>query len=86
MTLKEGLADWTDWDIAAYRLANALGLISEDVPFATKSKHVFWTNNSIGNGLAEILDQFVALGVIERREEPDWQYRWNSGFRGTWER
>jgi hypothetical protein len=27
----------------------------------------------------------VAAGVLEKRDEPDFQYRWNPAFRGSWE-
>lgn len=34
--------------------------------------------------LYSILDQMVALGVLETRDEPDKQFRWNAAFRGSW--
>ena len=33
----------------------------------------------------ELLQSLVALGALERRDEPDIQYRWNVAYRGTWE-
>lgn len=85
-TLKAALQDWTDWDVAGYSIAVALGLIDpERSPFATKAKHVFWTNNAVGNVLHELLETLASLGVLERRDEPDIQYRWNPQYRGTWE-
>jgi hypothetical protein len=48
--------------------------------------HVFWSNNTIGDMLHDVLLQLVALGVLERREEPDEQFRWNTAFRETRER
>jgi hypothetical protein len=85
-TLKAALQDWTDWDGAGYSMAVALGLIDPGLsPFSTKAKHVFWSNNAVGNALHQFLDALVSLGVLERRDEPDRQYRRNRAYRGTWE-
>jgi hypothetical protein len=85
MTLKSRLLEWTDWDYAMYYLGIALGLIDESVPFATKAKHVFWTNNPVGVLLMGILDSMVVAGILLKRDEPDYQFRWNSEFIGSWE-
>lgn len=72
----EGLADWTDWDGAAFTLGRSLGIFSETETF-TQVKWVFWTNNPLGNALHEMLVQLTAAGVLERRDEPDdIQFRW----------
>ncbi|HZF54818.1 MAG TPA: hypothetical protein VE093_39485 [Polyangiaceae bacterium] len=85
-TLKETLREWTDVDVAQYSVAAVLGLIDPAIsPFATRAKHVFWTDNPVGNVLYELLQTLVSLGVLERREDPDIQYRWNAAYRGTWE-
>src|SRR5262249_36707237 len=85
-TLEAALEDWTDWDTAGYYLAVALGLIDpERSPFPTKAKHVFWSDNAVGNALRQFLEKLASLGVLERRDEPDIQYRWNQEYRGTWE-
>jgi hypothetical protein len=39
----------------------------------------------MGNTLFAMLDQLVKQGVLEKRDEPDIQYRWNAAFRGGWE-
>ncbi len=85
-TLKEALGNWTDLDIAAYQLALCLGLMTPDVEFATRAKHVFWTDNGIGNLLYKMLDELTQQGVLEKQVEPDYQYRWNADFKGSWER
>jgi hypothetical protein len=85
-TLKSALQDWTDWDAAGYSTAVALGIIDpERSPFQTKAKHVFWSNNAVGNALCQFLEVLVSLGILERRDEPDIQYRWNGEYCGTWE-
>ena len=83
-TLKTQLLHWTDWDCAAHSLALCLGLM-EDGLFQTRAKHVFWSNHPIGTMLFTILDGLVAQGILEKRDEPDFQYRWSPSFIGSWE-
>ena len=85
MGLRDALADWTDWDVAAYELARALDLMGDGVRFHLEAKHVFWSNHPIGNMLYETLQRLDEVGVLQYREEPDHQYRWNPDFRGSWE-
>ena len=50
-------------DFAEYSMAVALGLIDpERSPFATKAKHVFWTDNPVGNALYGFLEKLVCSG------------------------
>ncbi len=84
--LPDALADWTDWDVAEYELARALGLLHEGVRFQVEAKHVFWSNNPIGTMLHETLQRLVEIDVLDHRAEPDDQYRWNPDFRGSWEK
>jgi hypothetical protein len=82
-TLKQRLSDWTDIDWAGYQLAVCLGLMEESSPFDFgKAKHVFWSNHPIGDLLFQMLDQLTAQGILEENDEPDFQYRWNAGFKG----
>jgi hypothetical protein len=37
---------------------------------------VFWTDNPLGNGLHDALLALASAQVLERREEPDEQFRW----------
>lgn len=76
MAFPDELADWTDWDCAAYSLRCALGLFSEGG--YPDNKHVFWTNNPLGKGLHEALLTLAEAGVLEQRDEPDVQFRWSS--------
>jgi hypothetical protein len=73
------IEEWTDWDGAAFSLGVTLGFWSDTdvdpLSFRVKNKHVFWTNNKLGNSLYEILNELVKVGVLEKREEPDIQYR-----------
>jgi hypothetical protein len=83
--LKEQIADWTDVDHAQYALAVALGLMTTDTAFATKAKHVFWSANPVGDTLFQMLRGLASVGVLQTRDEPDIQFRWNPDFRGSWE-
>ena len=85
MGLQDTLADWTDWDIAASHLARALGVMRVGVRFQMETKHVFWSDHPIGAMLHETLQRLVEVGVLQKRKEPDDQYRWNPDFRGSWE-
>ena len=75
MSLADELAHWTDWDVAAYRLGRVLGLFAGK-NFSSDTKGVFWTGNPLGNGLHDALLALVSARVLERREEPDEQFRW----------
>lgn len=77
MDLSEGLAEWTDWDVAAFVVGRSLGILEESVTSSRQVKSVFWTDNPLGNALHEVLLQLVAAGVLERREEPDEQFLWS---------
>lgn len=83
-SLREALGEWCDWDGAAFALAVCLGLIEGRPGAFGRAKHVFWSDHPVGNVLYGMLDQLVSVGVLEVREEPDRQYRWNAAFRGSW--
>lgn len=83
-TLRAALAEWTDWDVAGHALAVSLGLMP-DAPCFGRAKHVFWSDHPVGTALLGIIDELVTASVLDRREEPDRQYRWNPAFRGSWE-
>ncbi|MGW4895891.1 hypothetical protein ACWEQL_27095 [Kitasatospora sp. NPDC004240] len=76
MDLSTELADWTDWDGAAFHVGRALGVFPESETFP-HVKSVFWTANPLGDALHDILLCLAAAGVLERRDEPDEQFRWN---------
>jgi hypothetical protein len=84
INLRDALIDWTDMDIAGYLLGLCLGLYKEEVLFSTQLKHVFWTDNSIGNMLTRMLMELAAAGVLEHDEE-ETRVRWRRTFKGSWE-
>lgn len=85
------LREWADWDGAAFFLGVILGLWPDcpqsggQDPWCRK-KWILWTDNPTGRFLFDTLDRAVELGILEFREEPDRQYRWNPEFRGIWEK
>jgi hypothetical protein len=85
LKLKESLAEWTDLDWAAFQLAACLGLMPPDSDlFRTKAKHIFWTNNPVGNALYRMLRELAGVGILEHDQE-EMRYRWSQAFRGSWE-
>jgi hypothetical protein len=86
-TLKQALHDWTDSDFAGHALMRCLGLLSLDYPqshVTTSLKHVFWSDNDVGNRLSEMLHMLAELGILDYDEE-NIRYRWNQDFKGSWE-
>ena len=72
------LPDWTDADCAAFDLGIALGIIPEPGDSGWGDhKWVVWSDNPTGNALYGILNRLVEVGVLERRDDPDHQYRSN---------
>lgn len=91
-SLKERLADWIDWDGAAYQLGACLGFWPEfgapgdaSGPFDSWHgvKGVMWSSK--GDALYLFLDSLVLTGALEKREEPDIQYRWNPNYKGSFD-
>ncbi len=82
--LKVRLADWHDWDGAAYELGVVLGLWMD---FGAPSwedpwhglKHIFWTNNSLGEALHNTLLNLVKSGVLESKDD-NACFRWNPKY------
>jgi lactoylglutathione lyase len=81
-TLAAILADWTDVDFAAHALARSLGLMP-DQSAMSDAKWVYWSNNPVGSELIVLLDRLTALGFLEKREEPDIQYRLRPEFQAN---
>ena len=80
MSLAAFLVDWTDMDVAAHDLARALGILPERSTMSD-AKWVYWSNNLLGNKLVDLLDSLTAVGFLEKRNEPDFQYRIAPEFR-----
>lgn len=86
LKLSELLSDWTEPDVAEYYLACVIGIMdyeSEKTRFQVELKGVFWTKNRVSDALYQMLESMVVAGMLEKNE--DWDYRWNSSFKGYWE-
>jgi hypothetical protein len=84
-TLKDGLSEWVGVEGAEHLLSQCLGLMGPEVRYAVEAKHVYWSANPVGSALHDILMRLVEIGVLEYRDEPDYEVRWNQDFRGSWE-
>jgi len=74
-TLKDSLKEWEDWDGVEYKVARCLGIIDKDKSFQ-ETKGLWWSGTLTGELVWQIIQNLVSEGVLERREEPDIQYRW----------
>jgi len=79
-TLRVALANWTDFDASAHMLAQCLGIVPPQLQMKDV-KWIYWSENSLGTMLHSTLERLSELGVIEKREEPDLQYRWYPDYR-----
>ena len=79
MSLRDDLSEWSDWDGAGVALAKHLGLIETTEAFGGR-KGIFWSNNPVGNALTDCLNRLTEATILERRDEPDIQFRWNQSF------
>lgn len=79
--LRARLAEWTDFDMAAYHLGVCLGLFSgaSTVDEFLKYKHIFWTNCTLGNMLSDILSTLHLEGIL-LNDDDDGVYKWNPNF------
>lgn len=76
MELKEILADWRDYDDAAFRLGVFLGVFPRDQQF-NSVKRMFWVDGyPLGDMLVDFLDRMAQAGVLLKDEDDD-RYRWN---------
>jgi hypothetical protein len=73
VTFADDLEDWTHRDVAAYSLGLRFGILTGNL--ATDNKCVSLTGNALGNALRDALLALAEARVLERREEPDEQFR-----------
>jgi hypothetical protein len=66
VSFADDLADWADWDVAAYLLGRSLGLFQGET--FQSAKGVFWTDNDLGNGLHTALLALASARVLERQD------------------
>jgi hypothetical protein len=90
-SLQERLAGWVSWDLAIYTTGACLGFWPEfGAPVDVEGYHdawngvkgVIWSANPLGDALAYFLEALVVEGCLERRDEPDIEFRWNPNYKG----
>jgi hypothetical protein len=90
-SLQERLGDWTSWDMTIYQVGACLGFWPEfgapgdaTGPFGPWHgvKGVIWSDSVLGDAIADLIYDLVQEGCLERREEPDTEYRWNPKYKG----
>ena len=74
--LPAALAEWTDFDVAAFALGRALGVFAAADSFQ-RVKGVFWNSTPLGNALHETLCALVAGGILEEKAGDDGIHRWS---------
>ena len=77
------MADWEKFDVAAYHLGVVLGIFPElDFKNDTwaNSKHIFWSNNPLGESLHDILQEIVHIKMLEY-DDGNPAYRWDVNFK-----
>lgn len=72
--MREDLADWSDWDMAALSYGAAIGVF--DDASRRQVRRVVLSDNDLGSGLHDGVMALVTAGVLERREQPEEQFRW----------
>jgi hypothetical protein len=86
-SLKERLADWKSWDMAAFELGACLGFwldfgAPHDLDPWHGVKSIMWSTNPLGTALWQLLDGLVEAEVLEKRGDPTVAYRWNPNYQG----
>ena len=77
-SLKDYLGEWTDYDVALFRLSVVFGIFEPGEFCDSQWKYVFQTDNPLLNALTDVLDRLVAAGLLEQSGGP--AYRWNAAF------
>jgi len=78
----ESLSEWVDADVASFYLAQQLSILGPQETFIG-NKGLFWARNATSAFLFETLRGLVKIGLLEFREEPDYQFRKNVKERET---
>ena len=67
-----------DFDWAGFQLGASLGLWDDDPQTFQRVKHVFWSDNPLGNALFECLLKLTEARVLEEDKE-ECKFRWRFG-------
>ncbi len=76
LPLRERLRDWTDWDIAAFYLGRALGIVPPDYSFGSTKGMVYGSlPGEPGRHLILLLNLLADIGVLDMRDGYS-EFRW----------
>jgi hypothetical protein len=76
LELRELLAEWTDYDVAGFRLGSVVGVFPPDRTFSSV-KSMFWMDGyPLGEMLVDTLDLMVTAGVLLKNDDEQ-RYKWN---------
>lgn len=80
-SFRELLKNWEDFDVVEFYLGCTLGIFEYDEKFENfrKNKHIFWTNNPLGDMLAKMLEDMAAEGILEFDRE-ELKLKWNEKY------
>ena len=75
LTFKLLFEDWQDYDVSEYYFCCLLGLIEYDESFDAfrKNKGVFCTGNRLSDAIYGILENLVALNILEKNENSEFR-------------
>lgn len=70
----ERFEDWLDFDVASYEIGVSLGFFKDyrkegGSIFDHADKHIFWSNNPLGNFFSDVLTEMVNLGKLETDDD-----------------
>lgn len=84
-SLQERLANWTDWDGVCYEVGACLGFWPEFGSPNGDSWHgvkgIIWSNNPLGESISMFIDGLVLEGMLERRDDSEYEFRWNPNYK-----
>ncbi len=81
------IEEYEDSDIIAWYVGIDLGIIDEEkYNFSNDCKHIFWSNHPLGERIYRFIQSLAEIGILEENPNDPSQYRWNSRYRGSWEK
>ena len=69
-TLRQQMATGTDWDVAAFNVAAALGALPDGAQFGTY-KPIFWTDNALCSSVQVRLKELCEAGILAPPDDSD---------------
>lgn len=80
--LRQKIVEWTSAEMAAHWLAQCLGIVSADTEYGAV-KWLYSAGSDIGDALYRILNLLAENRILEKRLEPDTEFRWAPDYPDT---